>query len=77
MLKDIHYSIRSLLKRPGFTAVVLITLALGIGVNTAIFSAVNDLVLRPVVARDPDQLAHVFFGPNEESRVYDDLSWPN
>jgi putative ABC transport system permease protein len=77
MIQDIRYSIRSLLKRPAFTAVVLLTLALGIGVNTAIFSAVNDLVLRPVAAAEPERLAHVFFGPTQESRVYDDISWPN
>ncbi|MGH9880737.1 MAG: ABC transporter permease, partial [Pyrinomonadaceae bacterium] len=77
LFKDIRYGVRSLLKRPGFTTVVLVTLALGIGVNTAIFSAVNDLVLRPVVADKPEQLAHVFFGSTDEARVYDDISWPN
>jgi predicted permease len=50
---------------------------LGIGVNTAIFSAVNDLILRPVVAERPDELARVFFGSQQRARVYDEISWPN
>src|SRR5215472_38210 len=54
--KDIHFGVKTLLKRPGFTAVALITLALGIGATTTIFSVVNALLLRGLPYPAPEQL---------------------
>jgi len=60
MIKDIRYGLRTLLKRPGATAVALVTLALGIGINTAIFSAVDSVLLRPLPFKDPERLVSVW-----------------
>jgi predicted permease len=58
--QDLRYGLRTLRKSPGFTAVAVLTVALGIGVNTAIFTAFDALVLRPRPVKDPDSLAAVF-----------------
>ena len=60
IITDIRYGLRSLLKRPGATAIALVTLALGIGVNTAIFSAVDSILLRPLPLKDPERLVSVW-----------------
>ena len=59
MLKDLRHGMRALLQAKGWTAVVVLSLALGIGANTAIFTGVNGLLLTKIPVRDPDSLVRL------------------
>lgn len=75
LAQDVRYSFRSLAKSPGFAVIAILTLALGIGANTAIFSVVDAVVLAPLPYRDADRLALVL--ESNQRFAKDAISYPN
>src|ERR1700760_2597783 len=67
LLKDVRYGYRTLLNNPGFAAIAVLSLALGIGANTAIFSFIDTVLLRSLPVREPDKL--VSFGEGHSQGI--------
>lgn len=76
MIQDFRYAVRALTKRPGFTAVCLLTLALGIGATTAIFSVIQGVILKPLPYPEDDQLAMLWYNNVEAGIERDVTSYP-
>ena len=74
IIKDFHFALRGLLKRPVFAAIAVATLALGIGANTAIFSVVNAVLLRPLPLKDPDRLMTFWHSAPAKGLAHMDLN---
>ncbi|MCM3901972.1 MAG: ABC transporter permease [Pyrinomonadaceae bacterium] len=77
LCKDITYGVRTLVKSPGFTAVAVLALTLGIGANTAIFSVVNSVLLRPLPFSDPGRLVQLWEAKASMGRTEMPASYPN
>ena len=68
LLQDIRFGFRQLMKQPGFAALAIISMALGIGANTSIFSLVDTALLRPLAVKEPSQLVELYdFKPDLEA----------
>ena len=75
-MNDLRFALRQLLKNPGFTAVAVLTLALGIGANTAIFSVINGVLLRPLPFKEPGQLVRLYESRPKVSLLQGPISPP-
>src|SRR6185436_20691072 len=76
-MSDLKFAFRQLLKNPGFTAVAVVIVAIGIGAATAMFSTVNALVLRPLAWPEPERLVAVYESNLSRHTPYFSVSYPN
>ena len=77
VMQDVRYAFRMLRKHPGFSLTVIITLALGIGANTTIFSVVNAVLMAPLPYQEPDRLVRIWESNPGQGRTESAVSVPN
>ena len=76
LTQDLRYAVRALRRQPGFTVVAVLTLAIGIGANTAIFSVIDATLLRALPFREPERLMSVMLRmPANDNRIAQDMVW--
>ena len=77
LLQDLRYAVRTLLKKPGFALIAIVTLALGIGGSTAIFTVVDAALLRGLPYKSPDQLYHLWERRPQQEFSQREFSYPD
>jgi len=77
LFSDLRYAVRNLIKRPGFTAIAVVTLAVGIGANSAIFSAINALLLKPLPIPNQDRVVAIWDKNPSRGVKHNEVTFPN